>query len=379
MPGRPRGLSFAGLVAHNVGVKKLRLAFSSLAVAIGVMTVVTFSIVNHSLRASELAIMQTGRADFTVAQKGVSDLLNSTVDQSSLDLMRREPGIAAATGVLLSTTRLNADNPIFLEIGIKPDETAEFGVTVVSGRVFRADSADEIMLGYRAAANLHKHVGDRLLLDGTRRRIVGLYSTGQALGDAGAMRPLIPFQAAQRQPSETTLVFVRVREGQNVAAVRADLERSFPQLVTVQTISDFGRADRSLALITAADRAGTVLAILIGAVIVMTTMTMTFIERTREFGVLAAVGWPRRRVLGMVVCEALCIGLVGAGLGVGLSFAATEVVGQLPSLVGVLHPNYTATAFWRALYTAFAMSLLGGLYPAVRAARLAPLEALRHE
>jgi putative ABC transport system permease protein len=378
--GRARGgLSFAGLVAHNVGVKKLRLAFASLAVAIGVMTVVTFSIVNHSLRASELAIMQTGRADFTVAQKGVSDLLNSTVDQSALDAMRREPDIAGITGVLLSTTRLNADNPIFLEIGIKPDETAAFGVTVVAGRVFRAGSASEIMLGYRAAANLHKHVGDRMLLDGSQRLIVGLYSTGQALGDAGAMLALVPFQAAQRQPGAYTLAFVRVRAGTDLGALRSRLERENPQLVTIRTTSDFGRADRSLALINAADRGSAILAVLVGAVIVMTTMTMTFIERTREFGILAAVGWRGRRVVGMVIAEALCIGLLGAAGGVALSFAATQVVGQLPSLVGILDPVYTASAFWRALYTAAAMSLLGGLYPAWRAARLPPLEALRHE
>jgi len=95
--------------------------------------------------------------------------------------------------------------------------------------------------------------------------------------------------------------------------------------------------------------------------------------------VLAAIGWSRRRVLAMVIGEALCIGLVGAALGVGLSFAATQVIGQLPSLVGILHPVYTASAFWRAIYTAGAMSLLGGAYPAIRAARLSPQEALRHE
>ena len=73
------------------------------------------------------------------------------------------------------------------------------------------------------------------------------------------------------------------------------------------------------------------------------------------------------------------IGVLGAGLGVGLSFAATQVVGRLPGLVGILHPAYTAAAFWRAIYTAGAMSLLGGLYPAVRAGRLSPLDALRRE
>ncbi|HET6877746.1 MAG TPA: ABC transporter permease [Jatrophihabitans sp.] len=376
---RSRGLSFVGLVVHNVAARKLRLGFASLAIAIGVMTVVTFSIVNHSLRATALGIMQTGRADFTIAQKGVSDLLNSTIDQATLDRIDQDPGIAAATGVLVGTTRLNSANPLFLEIGIRPDQTAEFGVTVVAGRLFTASAPNQIMLGWRAAANLGLHVGDRIVLDGVPRDIVGIFSTGQALGDAGAMFPLAAFQAQQRQPSEYTLVFVRVTPGTDITALRARLERQFPQLVTVRTASDFGRADRSLALISAADRGSTILAILVGAVIVMTTMTITFIERTREFGILAAVGWSGVRIVGMVISEALAMGLLGAMLGVPLSFAATQVIDRLPSLAGILHPVYTSGAFWRAFYTAAAMSVLGGAYPAWRAARLSPMEALRHE
>lgn len=375
----PGGLTFFGLVTHNVGVNKLRLALAAVAVAVGVMTVVTFSIVNHSLRTTELAIMQTGRADFTLAQKGVSDLLNSNVDESTLAQMRARPEVASATGVLIGTTRLDANNPLFLEIGIDPADLAAFGVTVVAGTPFAAQATDELMLGWRAARNLDLHAGDTMTIEGTRFRVVGVYSTGQALGDAGVMLPLISFQAAQRQAGELTLLFIRVRPGTDVAALRADIEHESPQLVTIRTVSDFGRADRSLALINAADRGSTILAILVGAVIVMTTMTITFVERTREFGVLAAIGWSRPRVTAMVIAEALCIGLLGAMIGVGLSFAATEVIGRLPSLVGILHPVYTAEAFWRALYTAGAMSLIGGLYPAVRAGLLAPLEALRRE
>lgn len=373
------GLSFVGLIAHNVSGRKLRLALASLAVAVGVMTVVTFHLVNHSLHETALGIMQTGRADFTIAQKGMSDLLNSNIDQATLDRIRTIPQVAGATGVLIGTTKLNADNPLFLEIGIRPDEIADFGVTLVTGRVFAATAADELMLGYRAAANLHKSVGDVISIDTHRYRIVGLYSTGQALGDAGAMLPLTPFQAAQRQPSELTLIFVRARSGANLPQLRAYIEHEFPQLVTIRTASDFGRADRSLALINAADNGSTILAILVGAVIVMTTMTISFIERTREFGVLAAVGWSARRITGMVIAEALTIGMIGAIIGVGLSFAATQLIGQLPSLVGILHPVYTADAFWRAIYTAGAMSLIGGAYPALRAARLSPMEALRRE
>jgi putative ABC transport system permease protein len=373
------GLSFAGLVWHNVAVKKLRLTFASLAVATGVLAVVTFSVITHSLRTSELAIMQTGAADFTIAQKGVSDLLNSNIDQTTLARINGYRQIAAATGVLLSTTKLNSANPLFLEIGIRPTELANFGVTVVAGQPFTATATDQVLLGYRAASNLGKQVGDTITIDDVSYHVVGIYSTGQAIGDEGAMFPLVPFQSVQRQPSELTLVFVRTTAGTDIEGLRARIEHDNPQLVTVRTASDFGRADRSLALIQAGETGSSILAIGVGAVIVMSTMTITFIERTREFGVLAAIGWSRKRVMGMVIAEALTIGLIGAAGGVALSFAATQLIGQLPSLVGILHPTYTADEFWRALYTAGAMSLLGGFYPAARAARLSPMEALRRE
>lgn len=371
-------MTFLGLIGHNLWVRKLRLAVASLAVAIGVLAVVTLGVVNHSLRTSAFALMQTGRADFTIAQKGVSDLLNSNINEDEVTTIKAYPGVASVTGALLGTTKVGPDNPLFVEIGIAPASLAEFGVTVVSGRAFDAHATNEVMLGWRAARSLGKQVGDTVVIDDPFT-VVGIYNTGQALGDAGAMFPLIPFQSAQRQPGQVTLLFIRVAPGTGVQALQRRIDRDNPQLVTVRTIAEYGRADRSLSLLNAADRGTTVLAVLIGAVIVMSTMLMTFIERIREFGILSAVGWTRRRVMGMVLGESLLIGLIGAVLGVAGSFGATRAVQQLPGLQGVLHPDYAAGTFWRALETAFTMTLLGALYPAARAAWLAPLEALRRE
>jgi putative ABC transport system permease protein len=371
-------MTFLGLVAHNLWVRKLRLAFSALTVAIGVLAVVTLGVVNHSLRSSAFALLQTGRADFTIAQKGVSDLLNSNITQDEAGVIRSYPGVANVTGALLGTTRVGKDNPLFIEIGIAPDSLADFGVTVVSGRAFTAQATDEVMLGWRAGRTLHKQVGDTVVI-GNPYRVVGIYSTGQALGDAGAMFPLSPFQAEQRQAGQVSLLFVRVQPGTDVAALQRRIDKDNPQLVTVRTVAEYGRADRSLALLTAAERGSAVLAVLIGAVIVMSTMLIIFLERIREFGILTAIGWSRRRILTLVLTESMAIGLIGAILGVAGSFAATAAVQRLPALQGILHPDYQAASFWRALETAFAMTLLGACYPAYKAAWLQPLEALRRE
>ncbi len=372
-------LTFPSLILHNVAVKKLRLVLTALAIAVGVVTVVSLGVLTKSLESSELAIMQTGRADFTIAQKGVYDIVNSSVGESTVPRIASTPGVAGVTGVLINTTPLNAADPQFLEIGIEPNQLSAFGVNVVSGRAFTAAAKDEVLVGWRAAANLGLQVGSPLALDRVTYHVVGIYSTGQALGDAGAMLPLQWFQTFQRQPGLLTLLFVTVQPGTDVAALQARIDHDNPQLVTIQTAAQFGRADRSLALIMAADRGSTALAIVIGAIIVMSAMTMTFVERTREFGVLSAIGWSRMRVMAMIMGEALTIGLLGAAAGSALSVLAVASIQRLPSLVGVLHPQFTPAEFGRALYTAAAMSILGGLYPAARAARSAPSEELRHE
>jgi putative ABC transport system permease protein len=106
---------------------------------------------------------------------------------------------------------------------------------------------------------------------------------------------------------------------------------------------------------------------------------LSLIERYREFGILRAIGWSRRRVVTLVLGEAITIGFAGAALGVAFAYVVIRVLARLPELEGILHPDYTAGVFARALFTAAAVAFLGALYPAIRAARLAPLAAMRRE
>ena len=195
------------------------------------------------------------------------------------------------------------------------------------------------------------------------------------------MFPLVPFQAFERQPGGLSLLFVKVDPDAkaDVAAVEKRVADSSPVLAPIRNLVEFGRADRDYQLITAADRAATIVAIAIGAIIVMNTMLLSLVERYREFGILRAIGWSRRRVIALVLGEALTIGLGGAAIGLGVAYVLVRVLARLPDLQGILQPTYGAGVFARALFTAAAVAFLGALYPALRAARLAPLEAIRRE
>ena len=126
-------------------------------------------------------------------------------------------------------------------------------------------------------------------------------------------------------------------------------------------------------------RSATFLAVVIGGIGVMNTMIMSIFERTREIGVLRAVGWRRSRVLRMIVAESvtLCLlaGFVGGALGAGIASLAT----RLPAVGDFLAPAFPPRVFVQGALVAFVVGLLGAAYPAIRATRLTPMEALRHE
>jgi putative ABC transport system permease protein len=371
-------MSFLGLIPRNVLTRKVRSGLTGLAVAIAIMMVVAMGVLTYSLKQTAISVLEVGKADFTVAQKGVSDVLNSIIDQQQLAAISSYPQIQSTVGVLIAGVNFNG-NPFFLELGIPPNELTPFGVQVLEGRPYSATATDEIMLGYRTAQDLHKTVGDQVTIDTITFTIVGIYTVGNPFADSASMVPLLWLQGRQRLAGDVTLVFVKTKPGADIPALTAQIQHDHPELACVVTASQFGLIDRNLSLISAADVGVSVLALFMGAVGVMNTTLMSVFERTREFGVLRAVGWSRGRIVIMVMGEALFIALAGAVVGTGMGFAAVQVIKQLPDVLGFFHPAYPASVFGQALGVAVGMAFFGVIYPAARAALLQPLEALRHE
>jgi putative ABC transport system permease protein len=372
-------MSFAGLILHNVWMKWVRSALTALAVAVAVVTVLTLGIVTDSIRTTALGILQVGAADFTVAQQGVNDILESALTEDQLGRIKTVPGVGTAVGVLLNTDELDAKHPLVVEIGIKPEDLRPFGVRIAAGRAFDPLTDKEVMVGIRLAQELGVDPGDVLDVAGGPKEVVGIFNTGNVFGDSAVMLPLTSFQAFERQPGGLTLLFVKTTPGTSVAAVQRRVEASSPLLVGISNLLEFGRADRSYQLISGVDRAATIVAVGVGAIIVMNAMLLSLVERYREFGVLRAVGWSRTRLVALIFGETFIIAMGGAVIGVGLAFVAVRLLANLPALVGILKPTYQAWIFGRALATAIAVTALGALYPSVRAARLSPQEAMRHE
>ena len=372
-------VTFIGLIFNNVAARRLRSALTGVAVAIAVMAVVALGTLTSSLKASATGILKVGNADLTVAQRHVDNVLNSTISTADIEAVGKVPGVEASIGALVQLDRYDAANPGVIQVGLDPDAQGRFGVVILDGRSYRSTADDEVMLGYELSQAIHKGVGDTLTMDGHRYRVTGLYRTNVSFGNATMMFPLPVLQGRYTKAGLVTLGFVKVKPGVDVDTVRRRIDQQFPQLAGVASEADYGLVDNTLVLISAANTGGAILAAVIAISGVLNTSLLSFIERIREFGVLRSIGWNRRRVMALVLGEALVVSLAGAVVGLFLGWIAINVLQHLSALRGVFHPIYDEVIFTRALVFAFFVAFVGAAYPALRAAFLSPLEAMRRE
>lgn len=371
-------MPFFMLIFRNLLRQRVRTLLTAFGISLGITTVVALGVVTDSLKATAQDILTAGGSDFAIAQSGSADITYSTVTEEQLRGVAAYEGVEHATGVLLAVSRLGS-NPYFIQMGIDPSDLQYFQVPLLAGRHLAPDGPNEIILGQEAASQLGKKVGDTVELKGRLFLVVGIYRTGNTYEDGGGMLPLATVQEYERKPGLMTLIYVKAKPGADLDALTAQIEDAHPELATLLTLSDYGDVDQGLRIMDALNLAISFLAVFIGGIGVMNTMVMSVMERTREFGILRAVGWRPRRVLQMVLGESILLCLLGAVIGSILAVIFTRLILIFPVVRSFLDPEYTPEVFIRGLVVGVAVALLGALYPAIRAVRLSPIQAIRYE
>jgi putative ABC transport system permease protein len=374
------------------------------------------------------------------AGKTIDQLMTSYsgISESKVARAARLPGVTAAAGGITltdntttfgrSSSSLPQSNSFTLD-GVdtgKPSLGPLSSASLTSGRSFTAaDAGSDVAVvdsGYATSEDLK--TGSALTIDGIKFTVIGIVRQAQASSPPDVYVPLARAQAMSLYAGSlnggVTTIYIAAASAADIAAVSKEISGLLPGATVTTQASLASEVTGSVS--SAARLAGDLgrwlaVLVLIAAFAVACLLTMVAVaQRAAEFGTLKAIGWRTRRIVAQVLGESVAIGIAGAAVGVGLGFAAAEIISAVaPKLSAIvpgssgafslalgqavgpgpgggvarspgasashvvavpLHPSVTGGAIMLAVILALAGGLLAGSLASWRIARLRPADAL---
>lgn len=382
------------LVFRNITRRRGRFIFTLLGITIGIASFVTFMAMGGNLKREIHRETSALGASLMVIPKGscgYEQLSILTGDQMPTNITAEEVkkirGISGLTAVPYLSQQTAINNRPVSVTGIEPQATFTFKRwQMAQGSYFSGEEQKDAVIGVTAARQFELKPGSTITIRGERLTVRGILAETGSRDDAGIFLAMPLAQRLFKARDQVSYVAVRV---DNVAETEAYIEK-IREAVSLGVVSDkqmlksvlgiIGTVNITLQLIAA-------VAVLAAAFGIVNTMMAATYERKREIGILQALGASRRTIFALFMMESGIYGVIGGVSGVvtGLLAAtvATPYISQnaFTSMVkgsgsGTLLDIKVITL--SILFSA-AVAILAGIYPAWRAARLTPVEAISYE
>ncbi|MCF7890421.1 ABC transporter permease [Candidatus Bipolaricaulota bacterium] len=407
-------LDYLNLSWQSIKNRSLRSWLTILGVVIGVTAIVTLISIGQGIQDSILKEFEkVGYNTITVlpgnfdTQRG--GFGNATADSTSyleIGVIDKVDGVKVSAAIRsedLQVISEGLEGRAFLRVtGMSPEVLSDFddyfeGFTVTEGERFSFDvEKNEVVLGPDVAEELGVSAGETLKIEGEEFTVSGILGVGDEDGsggqfnfygdlDNGLFVPLSTLEGFYGRKGKASLILAEVYEDVEVSEVAAEIEKAYAArntastTITTEEISN--RVNSALGTIQIALAGIAAISLLVGGIGVMNTMYTAVLERTREIGVMKAVGAKNGQILGLFLTESGLLGLVGGVIGtlagVGLSLLAGRFISQ--ALEAPFAPAFGPGLLVGAIAFSFVLGSISGVLPARQASRLQPVEALRYE
>ncbi|HSK52616.1 MAG TPA: ABC transporter permease [Clostridia bacterium] len=387
---------------RDLGRRKVRTTLTILGITIGIWALVVFGSMANKINA-----LVAGGSEYYADKVTLSDNSGAIGGFSSapmsigiVDLVREVDGVGVVVpGVMM----LMDDEMSAVTMGVPPmingsvagaDEGREtFDVAVAEGRQLTPDDEGSLVavLGSDIARKYDKHAGDTIELHGVSFEVVGILEPTLTAPDQAASVPLEaaqhlflgmlpPIVQARLESSDlATTMVVYPEPGVDPATIAERIESQVPG-VAAMTGEDFDEQIGSATAILNSILVGIALiSLAVGGLSVINTMAMSIAERTREIGIKRAIGGSRTRIVRELVAEAALIGFIGGAIGLALGAIVVTFANEAGRSSGtVLFELTVGTALTAVLFSTI-LGAVAGFVPALHAARLDPVAALRYE
>jgi putative ABC transport system permease protein len=381
--GRNKTMRLATLTIKNVLRRPGRSALTVCGLAAAIGTVVALVGIVRTYEQSVRDFYASQGIDLVVFRKAGIYRPYSSLKQSLQAEIERMPEVQLVAGSITET--LSMPDYGLYGVVLEGIEVGRFDMSrakVVSGRLLREGDGRVVVLGSILAKNLNKRPGDTLeLVRGAEPfTVVGVYESHQFVENNMILAPLSQIQPLLGREGEVTGFVITVKQKDEAATERLRQRiRGLSSEVDAQATGEFFDTAVETRLAMAMTWLTSTVALIVGSIGMLNTMLMTVVERTREIAILRAIGWRKGSVIRVILLESLILAVSGCVAGTLLAIGLTQVLTRLPAVQHIVTGRIAPSVIVTAVVTALLVCILGGVYPAWRAAGLLPSQALRQE
>lgn len=312
-----------------------------------------------------------------VFERNVSDLFFSNVPASIPGQIAHWPTVEHADPVLFGIVS-SADHPIITCFGVTPQDARIRNASWLAGdRIDFGKNNDDVVLGSRAAEFLNATVGSRVPIGHGNFHVIGILKTANGFEDGGVFMSIEAAQAFFHKDG-SSVVTVKLRNKDDVAAFKAQIRRDYPSLIALED-TEFAHSYSQFKILKATAWAVGLCGLILGGLGIANTMIMSVFTRIREIAILRVNGFSKVQIAGMIFGESTCVAAFGAFVGLTMGILALFILKHVPALDGYIDASMKPILMLIVIVLAFITGIAGALYPAAYAMRIRAVEALRFE
>lgn len=364
------------LAVRNLKRRPARSLLTIMGVALAVGSFITLYGLSRSVQENVQQSFEERGTDLTVRRRGVAEPFGGTMPQTIVSEIAKIPGVQAVSGQMLSFAATDNDDHV-LAFGWAADSFYWPEVPLIEGRLPRPGERKIALVGKDIANTLGKQVGDDITLLGEKFRIIGLTNYTSIINRNAVIVELADLQEITFRSGAVTYISVRLEHPEKpdeADRVARDIENLAE--LTVTKSEDVMRSDTLIGLLTAVSSSMAWVALLMGVLMVLNTLLMAVLERTREIGILSAIGWSKQRIMGALVIEGFILSALGSAVGIFIGVAGSHLLSSIPAIGRYIAVKPTLGLIAATALAAIILGILGSFYPAFVATRQSPAAAL---
>ena len=378
-------MNLPSLAFKNLWYRKMRTSLTILGVGTSIAVFVSLVGLAGIFTDAFRQMYKSRQTDLVVREKGNFDFLSSGVDERYAEKIMQLPEVLSISKILIDFS-LAGSKDYFLVLGWDQNSSL-FSKLKIQG--FCPQGEGEALIGSTIAKKFNKKIGDQIEVKGSGFKVTGIFESKSMFEEGSVIVLLTQLQKIKKVPGKVTLFNLVVRKGgfsggqpvndvDQVERIRSQIAAMLPD-TEVRSVEDIVSADNTMASFLNFAWAVSMIAFIAAILGIINTMVTSVLEQTSKIGILLAIGWRKLKILCLVLYEAIFLGLLGGVFGLILGYGIMNILVRSPQLQNIGRIDYNFIFMIKVLLVSLLVGFLSGIYPAIRAISIKPIEALRYE